>query len=191
MPFRHHITPQPAEASNDIQVDGGCWGIRDFAAMFDVTPRTIRFYEDKGLLSPKRDKNTRIFDAVDHARFVKIVRAKRLGFTLDDIKEVLDVTDGHVKSRSELLRRKSNFEKVIQNLARRREDIDTLSRDMTEICAIIEQHIENTVDEAGVFNLAEAYQAKFRQSLVDDFATDIQPSQSLNTGSQSTITNSA
>jgi len=107
--------------------------------MFDVTPRTIRFYEDKGLLSPKRDKNTRVFGPLDYARFEKIIRAKRLGFTLDDIKEVFEVTDGHVTSRSELLRRKTNFETVIRGLQHRRKDIDSLSRDMTEICDVIDR----------------------------------------------------
>jgi len=140
--------------------------------MFDVTPRTIRFYEDKGLLSPKRDKNTRVFGPLDYARFEKIIRAKRLGFTLDDIKEVFEVTDGHVTSRSELLRRKTNFETVIRGLQHRRKDIDSLSRDMTEICDVIDRHVENTpdaTDTASVFDLALAYEAKFRQNLVDDF----------------------
>ncbi len=151
------------------------WGIREFADMFDVTPRTIRFYEDKGLLSPKREKNTRIFGPLDHARFEKIMRAKRLGFTLDDIKEVLDVTDGRIKSRSELLRRKRNFETVIRNLQHRREDIDKLTQDMTEICDVINRHIETVPDmpeNMKVFDLAAAYDAQFRQSLVDDFASD-------------------
>ena len=155
------------------------WGIRDFAAMFDVTPRTIRFYEDKGLLSPSRDKNMRVFGPLDQARFEKIMRAKRLGFTLDDIKEVLDVTDGRVTSRSELLRRKRNFETVIRNLQHRREDIDSLARDMHEICDVITRHVETVSDSSphsqndmNVFDLAAAYEARFAQSLVDDFAPE-------------------
>ena len=102
------------------------WGIREFAKMFDVTPRTIRFYEDKGLLKPARNAGSRVFSAEDYVRFERIMRAKRIGFTLDDIKEVLEVTDGHVKDRVELLRRKKNFETVIKSLKRRREDIDCL-----------------------------------------------------------------
>jgi len=169
MPFRRSDIAEP-------NIDTQSWGIRDFAAMFEVTPRTIRFYEDKGLLSPKRDKNARIFGPLDYARFEKIMRAKRLGFTLDDIKEVLDVTDGHVKSRSELLRRKGNFEKVIRTLQLRRKDIDQLSRDMTEICDVINRNVEaidETTGDKSVFDLASAYEAKFRQNLVDDFAPDM------------------
>ena len=170
MPFsRVNIAKDPLNSPS--------WGITEFAAMFDVTPRTIRFYEDKGLLSPKRDKNTRIFGALDYARFEKIMRAKRLGFTLDDIKEVLDVTDGHITSPRELLRRKGNFEKVLRSLERRREDIDIVSKDMAEICDVISEYVESTdniPDSSGVFDLAAAYEAKLRQNLVDDFSPDTQ-----------------
>jgi DNA-binding transcriptional MerR regulator len=85
------------------------WGIREFAESFNVTPRTIRFYEDKGLLKPSRNSGARIFDHEDYVRFERIMRAKRIGFRLDDIKEVLDVTDGEITGRSELLKRKKQF----------------------------------------------------------------------------------
>ena len=148
------------------------WGIREFANMFDVTPRTIRFYEDKGLLSPKRQAGARIFDAEDYLRFERIMRAKRIGFTLDDIKQVMDVTDGHITDRVELLRRKKNFETVIRSLQRRREDIDVISKNMTEICAVITQNVENATDNDGVFDLAAAYDAKFKQTMADDFSAE-------------------
>lgn len=149
------------------------WGIREFAHMFDVTTRTIRFYEDKGLLSPSRQAGARVFNAEDYLRFERIMRAKRIGFTLDDIKEVMDVTDGHVTDRVELLRRKKNFETVIRSLKRRREDIDVISKNMTEICAVITQNVENAPDSDGVFDLAAAYDAKFKQTLADDFSAEL------------------
>ena len=124
------------------------WGIRDFAQIFGVTPRTIRFYEDKGLLSPKRAGQSRVFDRLDFLRFEKIMRAKRLGFSLDDIKSVFDVTDGHVTSRKELLRRKDNFEKVIENLQQFQRDIDTLSQDMRQICDVIIDRAQTLSTEA-------------------------------------------
>ena len=149
------------------------WGIREFADMFDVTPRTIRFYEDKGLLTPDRNAGARVFNAEDCVRFERIMRAKRIGFTLDDIKEVLDVTDGHITDRVELLRRKKNFETVIRALKRRREDIDVISKNMTEICAVIVQNVENAPDSEGVFDLAAAYEAKFKQTMADDYSAGI------------------
>ena len=149
------------------------WGIREFAQMFDVTPRTIRFYEDKGLLTPARNAGARIFDAEDYVRFERIMRAKRIGFTLDDIKEVMDVTDGRITDRVELLRRKKNFETVIRSLKRRREDIDVISKNMTEICAVITQNVENAPDSEGVFDLAAAYDAKFKQTMADDYSAEL------------------
>ena len=148
------------------------WGIREFAKMFDVTPRTIRFYEDKELLTPARHAGARVFSAEDYVRFERIMRAKRIGFTLDDIKEVLDVTDGHITDRVELLRRKKNFETVIRSLQRRREDIDIISKNMTEICTVISQNVENALDREGVFDLASAYEAKFKQTMADNFSAE-------------------
>ena len=102
------------------------------------------------------------------------MRGKRLGFTLDDIKEVLDVTDGNVTDKNELLRRRKNFETVINSLQRRRDDVDRLANDMAEICSIIDNYMENVTDNDGVFDLAEAYEAKFSQTpfveeSIDDF----------------------
>lgn len=140
------------------------WGIRQFADMFDVTPRTIRFYEDKGLLSPQREAGTRVFGQVERLRFEKIMRAKRMGFSLDDIKAVLDVTNGHIANHDELKRRKANFQSVIDGLDRRREDIEIMAKDMREIVSIIDDHIENTQEEPSVESLAAKYEAAFKKS---------------------------
>ena len=150
------------------------WGIKSFAEIFGVTPRTIRFYEDKGLLTPARANGVRVFSPDDRIRFEKIMRGKRLGFCLDDIKEVLDVTDGNVTDRIELLRRRKNFETVINSLERRREDVDRLANDMAEICSVIDKYLENVTDRDRVFDLAKAYEAKFLQTpfveeTIDDF----------------------
>ena len=152
------------------------WGIKSFAEMFDVTPRTIRFYEDKGLLTPTRTNGVRVFSLHDRMRFEKIMRGKRLGFTLDDIKEVLEVTDGKVTELNELLRRRKNFETVINSLQRRREDVDQLANDMAEICNVIDNYVKDAANRDDVFDLAKAYEAKFSQTpfveeTMDDFQT--------------------
>jgi len=172
---------QASQASNPAKPDHvkSKWGIREFAKMFDVTPRTIRFYEDKGLLTPSRDAGARVFSQVDYLRFEKIMRGKRLGFTLDDIKEVFEVTDGHITDRVELLRRKGNFQHVIASLKRRREDIADLAQDMSDICDVIDTQIKNTPEGDGVFDLAKAYEAKFSQTpFIEEMADDFQPPQS-------------
>jgi DNA-binding transcriptional MerR regulator len=67
--------------------------VTQLAEVLGVTARTIRFYEDKGLISPRRAGNTRIYAPRDRARMVLILRGKRLGFSLRDIKLYLDLYD--------------------------------------------------------------------------------------------------
>jgi len=153
----------------DIKIsDKTSWSIREFSELFEITPRAIRFYEDKGLITPDRESGTRIFGPTDHTRMTSILRAKRLGFTLDDIKAVLDVTDGRVTDRSELALRSSNFRKVIKSLNRRKTDIDILTRDMGELCRIMEDQLENSDENSEAIQLAEAYEAAFAAHFSSD-----------------------
>jgi len=65
--------------------------IGEMCAAFDVTPRTLRFYEAKELLSPKRDGSKRLFTKRDRARLTLILRGKRFGFSLEEIRQLLDL----------------------------------------------------------------------------------------------------
>ncbi len=65
--------------------------IRDMCATFDVTPRTLRFYESKELLFPVRDGQRRLFTKRDRARLKLILRGKRFGFSLEEIRQLLDL----------------------------------------------------------------------------------------------------
>lgn len=67
--------------------------ISELAKEFDITTRSIRFYEDLGLIAPKRKGNMRIYDSRDHIRLKLILRGKRLGFSLADIKELFELYD--------------------------------------------------------------------------------------------------
>ena len=67
------------------------YSIGDLAAEFAVSPRAIRFYEDQGLLKPQRIGGNRVYTQGDRARLKLILRGKRLGFSLADIKEMLDL----------------------------------------------------------------------------------------------------
>lgn len=66
------------------------FAISELAAEFDVTPRTIRFYEDKDLLHPRRAGRNRVYSHQDRARLILVLRGKRLGFSLAEIKRYLD-----------------------------------------------------------------------------------------------------
>ena len=71
-------------------------------AIWASRARTIRFYEDKGLITPQRAGSTRVYTARDRARMILILRGKRLGFTLREIKEYLDLYDADVTQREQL-----------------------------------------------------------------------------------------
>jgi len=69
------------------------FSITELAKVLGITPRTIRFYEDRGLVTPRRVGTTRVYSHRDRARMVLVLRGKRLGFSLRDIKEYLDLYD--------------------------------------------------------------------------------------------------
>lgn len=69
------------------------YGIADLAREFDVTTRTLRFYEDEGLIAPERQGQRRIFSYRDRVRLKLILRGKRLGFSLDEIREIINLYD--------------------------------------------------------------------------------------------------
>lgn len=155
------VSHDAGQSKNAKQDD---WGIALTAEHFEITTRALRFYEDKGLLTPHRIGGRRVFNAEDRERLEKILRAKRIGFSLEDIKQFLDVTDGTVTEMNELLRRKTSFEAVITRLRRKRKDIQVVAKDMQDLCTIIDDHVENA-PASSVFQFADAYDALFRKQL--------------------------
>nr|WP_318458709.1 MerR family DNA-binding transcriptional regulator [Photobacterium leiognathi] len=97
--------------------------ISELANEFQVTPRSIRFYEDMGLLSPKRDGVNRIYGRRDKTRLALILRGKRLGFSLQEIGELFSLYDDH-KSHDQLITMIDIIEQKQQLLIHQRKDID-------------------------------------------------------------------
>ena len=79
------------------------FGIAEIAAEFGISTRTIRFYEAKGLLSPRRINGARVLNRRDRARLILILRAKAIGSSLDDIKHYLDLYGAHGEGRAKQL----------------------------------------------------------------------------------------
>ena len=75
----------------DIDVTDKIYSVTQLAQDLGITPRTIRFYEDKGLIAPQRAGNTRVYTHRDRVRMILILRGKRMGFSLKEIKEFLDL----------------------------------------------------------------------------------------------------
>ena len=97
--------------------------IRDLASEFEVTTRTIRFYEDQGLLMPERRGQHRIFSLRDRTRLRLILRGKRLGFSLAEIREIIDMYDEQPGESGQL-------EHFLEKLERRRSDLQEKLRDI-------------------------------------------------------------
>lgn len=112
------------------------YGIAELAGEFGVTTRTVRFYEDKGLLSPKREGQRRVYSARDRVRLRLIMRGKRLGLSLEEIGELIDLYDVDPSEVTQL----KHFLDVIQQriviLEGQKRDID---ESLTELARLEEQ----------------------------------------------------
>ncbi|TLU71771.1 MerR family transcriptional regulator [Lichenicoccus roseus] len=107
--------------------------VTELASALGVTARALRFYEDKGLINPSRAGGARIYTHRDRARLQLILRGKRLGFTLRDIKEFLDLYDvdpGHHEQQRRLL---TAVRKRIVHLSGMKDAITETLRELAEI----------------------------------------------------------
>ncbi len=98
--------------------------IRQMCDAFDVTPRTLRFYEQKELLSPIRQGTRRLFTRRDRARLKLILRGKRFGFNLEDIRQVLDLYDQSNGQEAQLTRSYEIAQQRLALMERQRADLD-------------------------------------------------------------------
>ena len=103
------------------------WTISELAREFDVTPRTIRFYEDQGIVSPAREGRNRIFGPRDRTRLKLALRGKRLGLQLSEILTLIDMYDGLGDTEVQLRQYLSVLQQHRATLEQQRRDIeDTL-----------------------------------------------------------------
>lgn len=103
------------------------FSITDLSKEFDITTRTIRFYEDKGLISPEREGQRRIYSQRDRVRLRLIMRGKRLGFALSEIQELIDLYDSDRSAVTQL-------QVFLDRIKERR---DTLRQQQQDINAIL------------------------------------------------------
>ena len=100
------------------------FSISELAREFDVTPRAIRFYEDQGLLAPRRDGQRRIYTPRDRTRLKLTLRGKRLGLTLAEIRELIDMYEPGRDDRAQLERFREVLETHRKSLLQQRADIE-------------------------------------------------------------------
>jgi DNA-binding transcriptional MerR regulator len=89
------------------------YSVSELANDLGVTPRALRFYEDKGLIAPQRAGNTRVYTHRDRGRLMLILRGKRLGFTLREVREWLDLYEVDPDQSAQMIRLKDKVRKRI------------------------------------------------------------------------------
>jgi DNA-binding transcriptional MerR regulator len=101
-----------------------CFTIHDLVDEFGVTARTLRFYEERGLLSPERRGLERLYSRRDRARLKLVLMGKSVGFTLEEVRDMLDLYDLGDGQSTQLRVALGRFEEKLVDLEKRRRDID-------------------------------------------------------------------
>ncbi|PZO76206.1 MAG: transcriptional regulator [Mesorhizobium amorphae] len=115
--------------------------IGDMASTFGVSLRTLRFYEDKGLLTPKREGNTRLYTRRDRARMKLIMMGRRIGFSLRDVKQIIDLYDPSGTNAKQLRMALDKSEKQLSRLHKQREETEAAIVEAGELIDTIRSKI--------------------------------------------------
>ncbi|HEX3809349.1 MAG TPA: MerR family DNA-binding transcriptional regulator [Rhizomicrobium sp.] len=103
---------------------GRTFSIRELTKALGITARTLRHYEDEGLIAPERRGATRIYSGRDRARLTLILRGRRVGFALAEIKDILDLYDSGDGGITQLQHARKKFAERIAALERQKKDIE-------------------------------------------------------------------
>jgi len=153
------------KTSHISAADSRTFTISELAREYGVTPRALRFYEDKDMLHPARDGMTRVYSNRDRARLTIIVRLKRLGLPLADIREILDLYVLDDSERAQKYMMLDKFRKQVKELEVQREDIDTALTELRKGIIWLEELIQKVgPNEEGKRQVA-AYEAVARRQL--------------------------
>lgn len=109
------------------------FSISELAKEFDVTTRSIRFYEDQGLLAPTRNGQTRIYSPKDRVRLKLVLRGKRLGFSLAETKNIFDLYDNEDTGEKQLATMLEMISDKKQQLAQQLIDINAVIDELNEL----------------------------------------------------------
>jgi DNA-binding transcriptional MerR regulator len=154
----------------DLRRPERTYTIRQLCIEFKVTPRALRFYEDKGLLSPAREGLNRVYNYRDRARLTLILQGKRVGLSLADIREILELytpDDGGAAQAAKSLRK---FREQIVALEAKRVDIDQALELLRAGCAGMEARLANTRPDLLPAEAETGQAARARLDAVHEFA---------------------
>lgn len=127
--------------------------IRQMCDAFDVTPRTLRFYEAKELIFPKREGTKRLFSRRDRVRLKLILRGKRFGFSLEDIRQLLDMYDLEGSERSQYMRTYTLAQERLAQMEQQRDEL-------TEAIAELKTELASGAKQFDSYSTAPEHQTK-------------------------------
>jgi len=120
----------------ESQPDSRLYRIGDLAEEFDLTLRALRFYEDKGLLNPRRAGVTRLYDYNDHTRLRLILFGRRIGFTLGEMGQLITVWENGPGDRADVEILRKRFKEKLVGLEKKKDEIN---RSVEELRAVLAQ----------------------------------------------------
>jgi DNA-binding transcriptional MerR regulator len=120
---------------------GNTHTISDLAQEFGVTTRTIRFYEEKGLISPMREGQKRLYSNSDRVRIKLILRGKRIGMTLQECVDFIDMYDPEHNNAEQLRSLIDNVKRRRESLLQQKRDIDDMLAGLDEVQSLCEESL--------------------------------------------------
>ena len=143
-PKKNAMPPAPTarDAASGMATDGELHGITDLAREYGISLRAIRFYEDKGLLAPRRVNGSRVYSRRDRARLALILRSKAIGASLAEIKHYLDLYGTHGEGRTQQMRYViKRTDEAIDELERKRAHIEAMLAELRVINAAVRRQL--------------------------------------------------
>ena len=149
----------------DLRRPARTYTIRQLCLEFKCTPRALRFYEDKGLLNPARDGMNRVYSYRDRGRLVLILRGKRVGLSLAEIGEILDLYEADDTGAQQAAKSLKKFRERIVALEQQKKDIDDAIAQLE--VGIVEMEKRLAATRPDLLPRAEAYDQVLRHRLDD------------------------
>ncbi len=148
---------------HDLRRPARTYTIRQLCLEFKCTPRALRFYEDKGLLNPARDGMNRVYSYKDRGRLVLILRGKRVGLSLSEIGEILDLYEADDSGAQQAAKSLRKFQERIVALEQQKKDIDDAIAQLQTGVSAMEQRLADTRPD--LLPRADAYDQVLRHRL--------------------------
>jgi DNA-binding transcriptional MerR regulator len=124
--------------------------IGEMAKIYGVTLRTLRFYEDKGLLNPKREGSNRLYTRRDRVRLKLILLGRKVGFSLRDVKQMLDLYDPSGSNAKQMRLTLDKSEKQLGRLQKQRAAIDDAIKELSQLMMVVRQTLNQRTVAANV-----------------------------------------